>query len=99
MIKPLLEIFKYEHAFLSEDLEVYKIDEKGRFFDQILEKTKVNPKEIIHVGDGLADILGANRSGITSCWINRDGKEWDNAIKPDYTITNMLELNRILKKT
>ena len=96
MITPLLKLFEYEYAFLSEDIKSYKIDEKGRFFNHILEVTGVNPQEIIHIGDGLADIIGANRSGITTCWINREGKKWENPVKPDYTIKNLMELNKIL---
>lgn len=97
MIEPLLQIFKYEYAFLSEDIQAYKINEKGEFFNYILNTTGVAPQKIIHVGDGLADIVGAKKSGITTCWINREGKEWSNPIKPDYTITNLMELNEILK--
>lgn len=92
MIKPLLPQFKYEHAFISEEIGAYKLDAQGRFFSHILKATGVKPEEVLHVGDGVSDIVGAHRLGIRTCWINRDGKEWGNAIKPDYTVKTLTEL-------
>jgi FMN hydrolase / 5-amino-6-(5-phospho-D-ribitylamino)uracil phosphatase len=92
MILPLLSHFKHERSFLSEEIGAYKQDEQGRFFEHILNDTKVRPEEILHVGDGLADIIGAKRAGIDACWINRENKEWSHNVAPDYTIQSLLEL-------
>lgn len=92
MIQPLLSYFKHELSFISEEIGAYKQDEEGRFFEHILIKTKVRPEEILHVGDGLADIIGAKRAGIDACWINRENKEWVHDITPDYTIRSLVEL-------
>jgi FMN hydrolase / 5-amino-6-(5-phospho-D-ribitylamino)uracil phosphatase len=96
MITPLLGFFKHEYAFLSEDIRAYKQDEQGRFFKHILQTTGVNPQKVIHVGDGLADILGAKRAGISSCWVNRENIEWTHPIKPDYIIQSLAELESII---
>lgn len=96
MILPLLPLFRHEHAFLSEDIGAYKQDEQGRFFRHVLQTTGVKPDEILHIGDGLTDILGAKRAGIAACWINRDGKTWEDAVKPDFTIQSLQELHSII---
>jgi FMN hydrolase / 5-amino-6-(5-phospho-D-ribitylamino)uracil phosphatase len=96
MIQPLLNLFKHERAFLSEEIGAYKDDGDGRFFRYVLECTGVSPCEILHIGDGTADILGANKSGITTCWINRDKQLWQGVVTPDYTIESLLELKNII---
>lgn len=96
MILPLLNLFQHEQAFLSEEIGAYKDDKDGRFFKRVLESSGVKPEEILHVGDGLADIIGAKRAGIASCWINRTGVTWKDLIKPDYTIESLLELEQIV---
>lgn len=96
MIQPLLTKFKHERAFLSEEIGAYKDDNEGRFFKYVLESTGVSPCEVLHIGDGLADILGAKKVGIATCWINRDKQLWQEEVTPDYTITSLLELKHII---
>jgi len=53
--------------------------------------------EVIMVGDNLmTDILGANRAGIKSVWINRHNKE-RNEVIPTYEIKHLEELYGILE--
>lgn len=96
MIQPLLTLFKHEHAFLSEEIGAYKDDSEGRFFNYVLESTGIRPSEVLHIGDGLADILGAKKAGIATCWINRDKQLWQEEVTPDYTIASLLELKYII---
>jgi HAD superfamily hydrolase (TIGR01549 family) len=96
MIQPLLTLFKHERAFISEEIGAYKDDREGRFFKYVIESTGVSPCEILHIGDGLADILGAKKAGISTCWVNRDKQLWEGAVTPDYTITSLLELKHII---
>ncbi|MES1942079.1 HAD family hydrolase [Salinisphaera sp. T5B8] len=66
-------------------------------FSHALMHTGCSPTEMIHIGDGLdTDIAGANAIGATSVWLNREGRENDTAIVPDYTITSLAELNALL---
>lgn len=47
--------------------------------------------QVLHVGDHIeADVAGAARAGLRTCWINRDGREW----KHDW-ITPDLEFNSL----
>ena len=67
-------------------------------FDHALSCMGVQKEEVIMVGDNLmTDILGANRAGIKSVWINRHQKVRTDVI-PTYEIQHLSELFRILKE-
>jgi putative hydrolase of the HAD superfamily len=54
--------------------------------------------EVIMVGDNLmTDVLGANRAGIKTVWINRHDKE-RNEVIPTYEIKHLEELFSILEE-
>ncbi|CAM3521885.1 HAD family hydrolase [Marinicrinis lubricantis] len=66
-------------------------------FEHVMQQVGVQPKEAIMVGDKLTtDIKGANSVGITSVWINRDGKQRTDEIVPSYEIKHLSELHSIL---
>jgi FMN hydrolase / 5-amino-6-(5-phospho-D-ribitylamino)uracil phosphatase len=96
MVDGLICKAEYDKAFISDDLKSYKGDKNGKFFRTVLSNLDASPKEIIHIGDSSADVLGAHRAGITSCWINRNGREWNSSIKPDFTIRDFNDLTDIL---
>jgi FMN hydrolase / 5-amino-6-(5-phospho-D-ribitylamino)uracil phosphatase len=52
------------------------------------------PHEVLHVGDDIAlDVLGAQRAGLRSCWINRDGLAWPDAHpRPDLEFPTLAAL-------
>ncbi len=57
----------------------------------------VQKDEVLMVGDNLmTDILGANKVGIKSVWINRHDKE-RNEVIPTYEISHLDELFQILE--
>ncbi|RDW16921.1 haloacid dehalogenase [Oceanobacillus arenosus] len=65
-------------------------------FEHALKALSLDKNEAIMVGDNLhTDILGANRAGIPSVWLNRHNRE-KGEIKPMYEISNLSELMRIL---
>ncbi|AWW27074.1 HAD family hydrolase [Acetobacterium carbinolicum] len=96
MVDDLICKITYDKAFISDDLKSYKGNKSGKFFHTVLGQLDTEPKEIIHIGDSSADVLGAHRAGITSCWINRDNRKWNNPIKPDFIIQNFNDLVDIL---
>lgn len=97
MVDDLINQFAYDKAFISDDLKSYKGDKNGRFFRSVLSRLDAAPNEIIHIGDSSADILGAHKAGITSCWINRNDRKWSNPIKPDFMIRNFNDLIDIIE--
>jgi putative hydrolase of the HAD superfamily len=67
-------------------------------FEHALSRMSLSKEEVIMVGDNLmTDILGANRTGIKTVWINRHNKE-RNEIIPTYEIQHLEELIPILGK-
>ncbi|MHA6259766.1 HAD family hydrolase [Sporosarcina sp. CAU 1771] len=67
-------------------------------FEHVLAKCDTNPDEALMVGDNLmTDILGANRVGISSVWINRENAEPNPEVKSTFEITNLEELFALLK--
>jgi putative hydrolase of the HAD superfamily len=67
-------------------------------FDHALSRISLQKNEVIMVGDNLmTDILGANRAGIKSVWINRHHKE-RNEVIPTYEIQHLEELFPILEE-
>lgn len=50
----------------------------SRQFEMAMEKSGINSKHCIHIGDHpLDDIIGASRLGIPTLWFNRKGLDWD----------------------
>lgn len=82
--------------FASEEYKSYKNDSSNQMFKEIISHYEVEPNRIIHIGDTISDVLGAKREGIIACWLNRTNETWTEAVKPDYTITNLNELKVIL---
>lgn len=81
----------------SEEVGVNKPNPK--IFKRILEQTKLNSTEAIVVGDSLSnDILGAKNADIRSVWYNPNRNINDSGIMPDYEISHMIELKKIIKE-
>jgi HAD superfamily hydrolase (TIGR01509 family) len=96
MVAPHLEMHGFDRIFVSERLETYKNDPESRMFQAVLSHYQVDPGRILHIGDMHADIIGANRVGITTCWLNREQKNWNYDVKPDYEVRSLFEAAEIL---
>jgi len=71
----------------------------SKLFAHAMERIGITPEEGIMVGDKLTtDILGANRIGMKSVWINRHGAIRNDEIIPSYEIKSLTELTGLLKK-
>ncbi|MBM7656267.1 HAD family hydrolase [Neobacillus cucumis] len=67
-------------------------------FEHALSLMGLQKDEVIMVGDNLmTDVLGANRAGIKTVWINRHDKE-RNEVIPTYEIKHLEELFSILEE-
>ncbi|MBT2700329.1 HAD family hydrolase [Bacillus sp. ISL-40] len=67
-------------------------------FEHALSLMSVQKDEVLMVGDNLmTDILGANRAGIKTVWINRHDKA-RNEVIPTYEITHLEELFPLLEE-
>jgi putative hydrolase of the HAD superfamily len=93
-ISPELVPF-FDHILISGDFGKGKPDPS--IFDHALSLLSLKKEEAIMVGDNLmTDILGANRAGIQSVWINRVGKQ-RNEVIPTFEIKSLEELWPILE--
>lgn len=77
---------------VSEDLNCCKPSEV--FFEKAITIANIEDKTtVLMVGDSLSsDILGANRSGIDSCWFNAKNKRNTTQIIPTYEIHSLNQL-------
>lgn len=83
----------FDQIMISGDFGVGKPDPS--IFEHVLQLCDLKPEEALMVGDNrMTDILGANRVGIPSVWINRKNEE-ANDVKPTYEITSLEELEAI----
>ncbi|MFZ5966405.1 MAG: HAD family hydrolase [Bacillota bacterium] len=96
MVYPLLDRFQFDKVFLSEEFQCYKNSQQKSVFEDVLSYYKVQPSEIIHIGDSIADVAGAKSFGITTCWLNRNGNEWIYDIKPDYIASSLIEVAKLI---
>ena len=95
MLEGLDRLFVFEKVFASEELRAYKAH--PRFFSQVLEFYKLEPANILHIGDSKMDILTPGRMGLQTCWLNRsDNLTWNYDVKPDYEVESLLEILDIL---
>ncbi|WP_058309173.1 HAD family hydrolase [Gracilibacillus massiliensis] len=84
----------FDHIIISGGFGKGKPDPS--IFEHVLEVAEVSNEEALMVGDNLmTDILGANRTGIKSVWINREDKE-KNEVEPTYEIKHLEELFALL---
>jgi putative hydrolase of the HAD superfamily len=85
----------FDHIVISGDFGKGKPDPS--IFEHALSRLSLQKEEVMMVGDNLmTDILGANRAGIKSVWINRHQKDRNDVI-PTYEIQHLEELFTILK--
>lgn len=96
MVQPLLDKFNFDSVFISEEVGSYKNDIESRIFHKVLEHYQIKPDRVMHIGDSSSDIIGANKVGLKSCWINRHNLEWKYDGKPDYIVNSLVEVIELI---
>lgn len=85
----------FDHIMISGNYGYGKPD--VRLFEEALRLVEAAPGEAVMVGDKLTtDILGANKSGIPSVWINRRDMKADGEIQPKFEIRSLRELQGVI---
>lgn len=87
---------EFDHIFISEVVGIEKPN-KG-FFDAVFAEIGEFPRdEVLIVGDSLtSDIRGGVNAGIKTGWFNPKGVENTGDLKPDYEITDIGEVLKIM---
>lgn len=96
MLGSFPRLHAFDRIFTSEQLQAYKYDPENRFFSAIIRAYGIDPEHMMHIGDSPADVIGAHRVGITTCWLNRDRRQWTHTIQPDYEVASLIEAASIL---
>lgn len=88
---------RFGFVVFSQDVGVEKPD--AGMFLAACRQAGCAPCELVHIGDSLeSDVAGANAVGAASVWLNRDAKENDSGIVPDYEIRSLAELANIVNR-
>lgn len=84
----------FDKTYISLDIGYDKPDK--RFFEFALHDAKLQPNEVLMVGDSLTtDIFGAQQLGIHTCWFNPNNRTSVN-IQPTYEIHSLSQLISLL---
>lgn len=88
----------FNEIFISERIGFDK--PRKEFFDACFARIPdFDPKRAVIVGDSLtSDIRGGINAGIKTCWFNPNGEQAREDIVPDYHISALEELPKLLKK-
>ena len=68
-------------------------------FEIVLQRIQMKQDEAIMIGNALdSDIIGAQKVGIKTIWLNRNKENNESEIKPDYEISSLNELEILLTR-
>lgn len=86
----------FDHVVTSESVRAYK--PRPRIFEVALDRLRMRPDEVVHVGDSLtADVEGASRLGMGTVWVNRAGLvRGASDPRPDHEIADLSPLPDLL---
>lgn len=96
MVSPLLKKYRFDKVFISEKVMSYKNSPSSKIFKEVLKHYSINPDKVLHIGDSSSDVIGANRVGVKTCWVNREGVEWKYHPYPNYIIKSLREVADII---
>jgi len=88
----------FDSIIVSDEIGFAKPDE--RYFEIAYNSISNPPPKAntLVIGDNLkSDILGGIRYGLKTCWFNPKGNPREDGIKPDYEITDILDMPKLLK--
>jgi FMN phosphatase YigB (HAD superfamily) len=75
---------------------VYKGDARNRFFRALVRHYGIDPQHVLHAGDSPQEIVAAQRMGLETCWVNRNGRRWPHERAPAYEVTSLEDLVTLL---
>jgi putative hydrolase of the HAD superfamily len=85
----------FTFTIFAQDHHAGKPDPK--LFQIALQRAACTRHQLIHIGDSLEeDVEGAIRAGVKSVWLNRNHQKNNLTLKPDWEISSLTELLKIL---
>ena len=97
---------QYKNAGLTEFFEKrYSVDSVKKFkphpatYQMVLDDLGVKPEEVLMVAAHAWDLAGAQNVGLQTAFVKRPGKTlYPNVPKPDYVVSDLLELAKMLSR-
>jgi HAD superfamily hydrolase (TIGR01509 family) len=81
----------FQFVVFSQDCGVEK--PAPEFYHIAVKKSGFLKEELLHIGDSIEkDVIGADKAGIRSVWLNRERRKPDSKVKIDYEIYDLSEL-------
>lgn len=85
----------FEGALAAREAGMLKPD--PRIFRLLLERARLEPQQVVHVGDDPeADVEGARRAGVAPVWLNRTGDSWPRATEPPLAVRSLTDIEPLL---
>ena len=86
----------FQFVVFAQDYGIQKPD--PRLFEIAIERAGCTKRQLLHVGDSFQnDIVGAKQAGIKSVWLNRHREDKKTKEQPDFEISSLRELIKILE--
>ena len=74
-------------------------DDPVRKLSKILEAMNFNKENAVIIGDSLSsDIQGGANTGVKTIWFNPKREENNSSVKPDYEVSDLKEIEKLLEK-
>ena len=88
---------RFQFVVFAQDYGFEKPD--SRLFEVAIAQAGCGRDEFLHVGDSLqTDVVGAQRAGVRSVWLNRERRHNDTDIQADFEIETLTELADICEQ-
>ena len=85
----------FQFVVFAQDYGIQKPD--PRLFEIAIERAECTKHHLLHVGDSFQnDVIGARQVGIKSVWLNRQREDMETKEQPDFEISSLRELTKIL---
>ena len=100
-----LQAVRLEYNSLSDHFDLLVVSEQvgvakphiDIFEHALKEMGSPEKSKVLMVGDNLhSDIIGGNKAGLDTCWLNQHGAEAQKDIMPTYQVTSYTELEQLL---
>ena len=86
----------FQFVVFAQDYGLQKPD--PRLFEIAIGRAGCTKRQLLHVGDSFQnDVIGAKRAGVKSVWLNRQREDNKTREQPDFEISSLRELTKILE--
>ena len=84
--------------YLTDERKCPKYHDVHSLFNLACSENNVKPSEWLHVSSQYSDLVYADKHGLKTCWLNRNGEYWNHLFRPDFEISSIESLMSIIEK-